>query len=310
MTKRLYDAISSDMSPDPDEKIFEKIAPDGDVVFSLENGATCVQVSSSVMKLASPVFAAMLGPNFKEGHALATSHAQPIEIPLPDDDPKGFIPICRILHFQPGLREQVPTSEDLLRVRLVADKYDLLDAISFCVEAWIKKHVSIVQNTVHAQMPPGHCYSHANDAVRAQRASDENEGYSLKTSDTFLLLLVCHEFGVQDDFRVISQRIVREHIGSFTTLITETEPRTQGLVDVRILYMLAGRCQVVRIYSQVCVLIMISHCSCPPRETSPDICRCFELSPIQHVRLHNKWTRPYGTGCGPVLRAFGSIRGR
>ncbi|KAH6990210.1 hypothetical protein EDB80DRAFT_897808 [Ilyonectria destructans] len=245
MAKRKHDAISSTMTADPEAKVVEKIAPDGDVVFSLENGATCVQVSSGVMKSASPVFAAMLGPNFKEGQAVATPHAQPIEIPLPDDDPKGFILICRILHFQRGLRGQVPTSTDLLRVRLVADKYDLLDPIFVHVESWIKKHVSIVQDTVHADVPSRH-YRNAEDVIKTQTVSDETEGYSLDISDTFLLLLMCYEFGAQDDFRVISQRIMREHIGSFITLATKTEPITRGLVDTGTLYSLAGALQAKR----------------------------------------------------------------
>ncbi|KAH8675009.1 hypothetical protein BGZ61DRAFT_591336 [Ilyonectria robusta] len=233
------------MTADSEAKAVEKIAPDGDVVFSLENGATCVQVSSGVMKSASPVFAAMLGPNFKEGHALATHHAQPIEIPLPDDDPKGFILICRILHFQRGLREQVPTLTDLLHVRPVADKYDLLDPISLRVEAWIKKLVSNVHGAVHGPLPPI-SFQTGSDVIQAQTVSDEEKGYSLDISDTFLLLILCYEFGAQDDFRVISQRIMREHIGSFITLATNTEPISRGLVDTGTLYLLAGALQTKR----------------------------------------------------------------
>ncbi|RMJ15735.1 hypothetical protein CDV36_004568 [Fusarium kuroshium] len=66
-----------------DDPQFDKIAPDGVVTFILDEGKMTVRVHSAIMKNASPVFAAMLGPHFKEGHALREGGC---EIPLPEDD--------------------------------------------------------------------------------------------------------------------------------------------------------------------------------------------------------------------------------
>lgn len=43
-------------------------------------------VSSRVLSLASDAFAALLGPNFREGQALARPASSPIQMNLPDDD--------------------------------------------------------------------------------------------------------------------------------------------------------------------------------------------------------------------------------
>lgn len=99
--------------------------------------------------------------------------------------------------------------------------------------------MSIVQGTVHGLLPQIN-YQHSDDVIQAQRVSDHSKGYSLETSDTFLLLLVCYEFKAQRDFRVIGERIMREHIGSFVTLATNTELRTRGLVDIGTLYRISG----------------------------------------------------------------------
>ncbi|KAG8357226.1 hypothetical protein FVEN_g5181 [Fusarium venenatum] len=65
-------------SPD-DTPSFDDFSPDEDVVFIVQ-GKIRVRVLSDVMKCASPVFAAMLRSNFKEGRALAESEDAPVEI--------------------------------------------------------------------------------------------------------------------------------------------------------------------------------------------------------------------------------------
>ncbi|KAI8670070.1 hypothetical protein LRP88_01490 [Fusarium phalaenopsidis] len=83
-----------------DDLEFDRIVPNGDVTFVLDEGNTRVRVNSAIMKNASPVFAAMLGSNFKEGHALSATNGIPFEIPLPEDDAIAFGRICRMLHSQ------------------------------------------------------------------------------------------------------------------------------------------------------------------------------------------------------------------
>jgi hypothetical protein len=91
--------------------------PNGDVIFvvtevkatqstdgqhhSSTKGATAENkvgflVSSKVLGLASDVFGALLGPRFREGHALAqaaTASQAAVELPLPDDDPVSDVEV-------------------------------------------------------------------------------------------------------------------------------------------------------------------------------------------------------------------------
>ncbi|KAF4447995.1 hypothetical protein F53441_8540 [Fusarium austroafricanum] len=90
--------------PIPASQDFESFAPDGVVVF-IVNETTRVRMHSIFMKLASPVFASMLGPKFREGQALVNTSTNandsPIEIALPEEqDAVCFGWICRALHCQ------------------------------------------------------------------------------------------------------------------------------------------------------------------------------------------------------------------
>lgn len=76
----------------------------GDLLLELETDTdgrltqSSVRVSSKVLSLASPVFAAMLNPKFAEGQALlnATSPDTP-SISLPDDDSEAVVWLCKAL---------------------------------------------------------------------------------------------------------------------------------------------------------------------------------------------------------------------
>jgi hypothetical protein len=119
---------------------FEDFAPDGDLIFIVQ-GETPVRVYSDVMKRASSVFAAMLGPKFKEGHALAEASGAPIEIPLPEDDSEPFGWICRALHCQASTKLWEPTTNQLATVWTLIHKYDLKDVMQLSLSFWTGKRV-------------------------------------------------------------------------------------------------------------------------------------------------------------------------
>ncbi|KAK4496043.1 hypothetical protein PRZ48_013312 [Zasmidium cellare] len=77
-----------------------RISEDGDVMFTFPSDNSKVLVSSVVLKMASPVFKTLLGPHFREGQT-ARSSSNPIEIPLPEDDPQATADLCRLLHHIP-----------------------------------------------------------------------------------------------------------------------------------------------------------------------------------------------------------------
>lgn len=57
------------MAVEPDPKTLQLVIcdPSGDIMLIVGSQKGGIQVSSKVLKLTSPVFKAMLGPNFKEG---------------------------------------------------------------------------------------------------------------------------------------------------------------------------------------------------------------------------------------------------
>ncbi|KAL0633411.1 hypothetical protein Q9L58_007724 [Maublancomyces gigas] len=111
------------------------IDTNGDVVL-LIGEATSLVVSSKVLSVASPVFAAMLSPHFREGSSLSSTC--PTQIPLPDDPPVAVTTIVNILHFRND-SVWVCTFEELFDIALVADKYDLALALGPWRHVWLMR---------------------------------------------------------------------------------------------------------------------------------------------------------------------------
>lgn len=80
-----------------------------------------MRVLSSIVALGSPVFKAMLGPDFKEGNALRTQSQ--VEISLPDDDPKVLGVCFRAMHIPFSEDDVLPTSSFMVDLALLHDKY-------------------------------------------------------------------------------------------------------------------------------------------------------------------------------------------
>jgi len=117
---------------------------EGDVLLTLSSssGIARFRVNSIILCIASPVFRAMLGANsqFKERAALSarTSTSEPLELSLPDDDPQALVVILRVIHLQ---YDWVPPSLDenqLYKVAITCDKYDMRQSL----EVWLAKWVS------------------------------------------------------------------------------------------------------------------------------------------------------------------------
>ncbi|PQE28305.1 BTB POZ domain-containing protein [Rutstroemia sp. NJR-2017a WRK4] len=93
-------------------------------------------VSSKHMKLASPVFKAMLREDyFKEGLELGSTGTA--EISLPDDDPDAFAILLNTIH---GRTRQVPRDVDLdllSRISTLVDKYQLHEVVEIMSDRWI-----------------------------------------------------------------------------------------------------------------------------------------------------------------------------
>ena len=111
--------------------------PYGDITLLLENGEYSVRVSSHVLRLASPVFAAMFSP---DSHFLKADASKDgtTHVSLPEDQFEPMDLALKIMHHK---NETLPEEiEDLLLDQLaeVCDKYDLLNCIRLWVELWSK----------------------------------------------------------------------------------------------------------------------------------------------------------------------------
>lgn len=125
--------------PQPVSEEMVKIDSDGDVLFivSSDKPTARLLVSSKVLSLASPVFAAMFSPRFKEGSSL--NPGCPSEVPLPEDDPEAMTLLCNCLHFR---TDHIPRNVDfslLKALAILCDKYNVARAISAWNILWLQK---------------------------------------------------------------------------------------------------------------------------------------------------------------------------
>lgn len=108
------------------------VAIRGDVHLDLELGR--IPAQSHVLTRASPVFRAMLGPNFSEGQA-PRSAINPRVIALDDDDTESMTILCILLHkdlstVHLNTSEKLAETADPTRifgVAVLVDKYGLVD---------------------------------------------------------------------------------------------------------------------------------------------------------------------------------------
>ncbi len=111
------------------------IHDEGDVF--LKCGSKELLVHSKVLSLGSPVFKAMLGPQFREGN-VPRSPSNPLNLELPEDQPQALVVLCWLLHHT---KKEMNTEHDgALLVELVrlADKYDCVHVVWRSCREWLR----------------------------------------------------------------------------------------------------------------------------------------------------------------------------
>lgn len=78
----------------------------------------------------------MLGPSYSEGANL--SSAAPKDIPLPDDDAEALEIIFNVIHCRTEAIDDPLDPSLVLRVAIMADKYDFTQALKFAARDWLK----------------------------------------------------------------------------------------------------------------------------------------------------------------------------
>ena len=116
----------------------------GDITLLVHNSQggrqtqSSIRVSSKVLSLASPVFAAMLRPNFAEGQGLVNTTSQEIPaINLHDDDTEAMLWLCKALHFKQDLNIAIDFAL-LKELAILCDKYELASVLYSWSHGWLQ----------------------------------------------------------------------------------------------------------------------------------------------------------------------------
>ena len=137
----------------------DDVDPTGDITLLLHNSQdgkqiqSSIRVSSKVLSLASPVFAAMLSPNFAEGQGLRnTTSQETLAINLHDDNIEAMLWLCKALHFKQDLNIAIDFSL-LTELAILCDKYELMSVLYPWSHGWLQ-HLpgSLLGNDKQAEM--------------------------------------------------------------------------------------------------------------------------------------------------------------
>ena len=160
-----------------DEPSHLHIAPEGDIILVVGEHAAQkkIQVYSCILKLASRVFAAMLGPHFAEGQRISSIH--PGAIALPDDDVDAMVEICEVLHHRYTHIEHLPEVDKIYNIASTADKYECTYALRPTFAAWM--------TTFEPDNRYGQCRYKINDLFKLMAATyifDDARGFKKVTT--------------------------------------------------------------------------------------------------------------------------------
>jgi len=117
-----------------------ELSPRADMIVALyqqDRDSIKYAVESNILRLASPVFRAMLGDNFREGAELVSSRNELYTLELPEDDAKAMCTLLCILHHT---SRQVPTAisqSELLHIAITLEKYDCYEALFPWTQLWL-----------------------------------------------------------------------------------------------------------------------------------------------------------------------------
>jgi len=105
-----------------------------------------LRVSSSVLSLASPVFAAMLSGPLSEGIAFrAPNSPRPFPVTLPEDDGAVFTILTNVIHFRSESVPVLPSTSTLLSLATLVDKYACHSALLCYGEIWLNRAIEASQ---------------------------------------------------------------------------------------------------------------------------------------------------------------------
>ncbi|GAB1315512.1 hypothetical protein MFIFM68171_05722 [Madurella fahalii] len=118
------------------ESPLESIAASGDVLLVIGTEGKRIRVQSLILRTASTVFNAMLGPHYTEGWDLSSE--SPKDIFLPEDDPEALRIIFNTIHYRLNTVDDPLDPPLVLRIAIMADKYDFIQALKLVSRDWLR----------------------------------------------------------------------------------------------------------------------------------------------------------------------------
>ncbi|KAH7394023.1 hypothetical protein DE146DRAFT_790354 [Phaeosphaeria sp. MPI-PUGE-AT-0046c] len=134
----------ADTRNDPDE------VPEADAVvkdYLLVVGPDTVEihVNSVFLSAASKPFRAIFAPKWRAGHEVKTTNGV-VTIPLPEDDGVALQVICAVIqHENHTILNNLP-AHTILRIAIMADKYDCYHALRYASESWLNPAKDVVDD--------------------------------------------------------------------------------------------------------------------------------------------------------------------
>jgi hypothetical protein len=119
-----------------ENNFYDNISTDGDTIFVIGPDEARLCVHSCLLQTASKVFRAMFGPFYSEGQRSDLISSKK-EIPLPEDDADAMRIMCAVIHHRNDLIPGEMSSSDVLRLSVVADKYDCKIALKHATRHWL-----------------------------------------------------------------------------------------------------------------------------------------------------------------------------
>lgn len=125
--------MDDDRFPEPDI-----LCPHSDLFLVVGPNKQPIGVDARSLRRVSKVFEAMFRPPWLESTKLSENRISPPELALPEDDFRAMNVICCIIHHRNDLVPADLLARDILKIAIVADKYDMLAALKFAAAGWLK----------------------------------------------------------------------------------------------------------------------------------------------------------------------------
>ena len=92
----------------------------------------------------------MLSPHFKEGSTLFAQSK--VSISLPEDDPDAMVILCKALHMRFDMRAEEISAATLLKIGVVADKYDCSLGLGVLPHYWNNQQMPTATDKTRSQL--------------------------------------------------------------------------------------------------------------------------------------------------------------